>query len=42
MLDSKLYPSAYINIGDYKIEFSKSSIEEDSLKSEVKISKLKK
>ena len=25
MLDSKLYPSAYINIGDYKIEFSKSS-----------------
>ncbi|MDC0225479.1 methionyl-tRNA formyltransferase [Gammaproteobacteria bacterium] len=42
MLDSEFYPSAYINIGDYKIEFSKSSLVEDVLTSEVKISKLKK
>ena len=42
MLDSDLYPSAYINIGDYKIEFSNADLTKDVLESTVRISKLKK
>ena len=42
MLDADSYPPAFINIGQFKLEFSKASLKEESVIAEVKISQLKK
>lgn len=39
MLDAENYPSCYIEIGEYRLEFSRAKIEEDNIISDVRIFK---
>jgi methionyl-tRNA formyltransferase len=39
MLDAETYPSSFINHGEFKLEFSEASLENDSLEAKVKITK---
>ena len=41
MLDAENYPSCYIEIGEYRLEFSRAKIEEDNIISDVRIFKNK-
>lgn len=40
MLDGDTYPSAFLNAGNYKLEFSRSKIDGDEILSDVKIRKI--
>ena len=42
MLDAESYPPAFINIGNFKLEFSKASLNAHSVNAKVKISQVKK
>ena len=39
MLDAEGYPSAYIRLGKYKLEFSRAAQKDDAIIAEVKITK---
>ena len=37
MLDGDTYPNAFLNVGNYRLEFSRSKIDGDEILSDVKI-----
>ena len=42
MLDDDTYPSAFLDFGNFRLEFSRSKIVDNEILSDVKIKKIKK